>query len=57
MLLAELVSARLKRAGFNSSSPELVMIRAHNDRLFARAAAQAAAFAAEIERLRDAERS
>lgn len=57
MLLAQLVDARLRRAGFHATSPELVMIRQHNLRLQAKAAAQQAAFDAEMERLRSGERS
>jgi hypothetical protein len=38
--LADHVSARLQRAGFTVSSPELVRIRDHNNSLFARAAAE-----------------
>jgi len=37
--LAEHVSTLLLRAGFTASSPEIIRIREHNNRLFARAAA------------------
>jgi len=38
--LAEHVSARLLRAGFTASSPEICQIRDHNNCVFARAAAE-----------------